>query len=120
SNTHRDVPVIWPTPHGNRETLLGQLHSLPAFVGEIGPESAPSIPMQAEWEEWWAARPKETRDQDGLEIVRALAYPGGHLANPMFSQSVPAWLVPVKSRAYGESQALAYPQLVHSVLSWLL
>jgi hypothetical protein len=116
---HRDTPVIIETPHGSREVLLGQLDGLANFDRAGGGES-PGAPLADVWERWWAERPRQMRDRDGLEIVQALAYPGEQFANPTYRQHIPAWLLKVLDQAYGPPHALDYPGLVRAILTWLL
>lgn len=62
-------------PDQANTVLLGEINwGLPSPQPGIPAEKdAARLPLREVWEEWWAARPPEMRDPDGMELVRALA-----------------------------------------------
>ena len=71
---YRETPVQLATWQGDREELLGNLKFFP-YPQEHKPlaEQLEQIPLWDTWFAWWQDRPKQLRDEDGLEVIRARA-----------------------------------------------
>ena len=121
----REQMVVFETPHGPRETLLGQLGYLPA-LGPFLPGRFESeadtrpVPLQEVWERWWVERPADMRDADGLELLRAMVVASSQLDHPLYRQQVPAWVLTTIALVIGRPQPLNYSSMAHSILYWLL
>ncbi len=88
---HREVPVrLWYAhqideddedaepgvePDEGNSVLLGDLTwGLPSPYPNVPVEKdAARLPLRQVWEDWWAVRPTEMQDPDGMELLRALA-----------------------------------------------
>ncbi|WP_448594535.1 DUF5724 domain-containing protein [Thermoflexus hugenholtzii] len=119
---HRDMRVILRTSEGEREKLLGNM-------SWDFPKPQPSLPLEEDlarlplrelWESWWRERPPALRDADGLELLRALAAIYSLLwCSPSTS---PPWVKNLQPLLFGlvDAKTVRYPQLVKSVLKWML
>ncbi|HXG11993.1 MAG TPA: DUF5724 domain-containing protein [Gemmataceae bacterium] len=106
-----------PTPLGN----LGYRFPSPNTDTPVEKDIV-RLPLRELWERWWAERPRELRDPDGFELLRALA---------CFEWEADDWREPRK-RSPQLKQALEvltgglkpkelrYEEIVKGVLEWLL
>jgi hypothetical protein len=122
---HRETPIVIEGRNDSREVLLGQLGGLPPRMrpGPGADEAGHAerrVPLQEVWQGWWAGRPAELRDADGLELLRALAMPDARFTNPMVLRGLPPWVAATMALVSGPAQTLNYPSLALSILYWLL
>jgi hypothetical protein len=69
---HRATPVVVKIWKGSEERLFGNLHGLAQPNGQLTPHDDVANLLLAEvWQEWERTRPASTRDEDGLELLRA-------------------------------------------------
>ena len=115
----RETPVRLVGWQGEREELLGNLYSLwQPITWRDGRRMAnhEPPPLAELWEGWWRERPVALRDDDGLELPRALAA----LHNPT---ALPHWphLEGVRRRMFTPLQPaeLRHGRLVRNLLDWL-
>ena len=136
---HRNTPVDIETWSGTEQQSLGELvRGFPVPVGGeppraaalaslLRPEDVPAalersrarLPLNGVWETWWADRPAELRDEDGLELVRAHFVP--------FDLPPPPWRgpnpwEPEVDRILGggrDGVRPRYPHVIASVLTFL-
>lgn len=103
---HRDEEV--PGPFGGVRPLLDTDPS-PWTITEVnGPEVLEdALPLAATWRDWFHERGEECRDQDGLELVRAV------LARP----EDPEWEGPAARNAIEVSRSVC-PRMVRALLRW--
>jgi hypothetical protein len=108
-DTKREVPVSVQFAYGPvRTELFGNVRSLP------NPNGKWEMPLADEWRAWWNTRSADLRDEDRLELPRAVA--GTILrAHPRR----PSW----RDQAFEGLKLdvdLRYPALVSGVLRWLM
>jgi HEAT repeat protein len=74
-NPYAREPELSETPAEPKPVLLGQLHyGFPWPDAKFSAdEDLKYLPLAEIWQKWWNNRPKETRDKDGCEVLRALA-----------------------------------------------
>lgn len=124
---HRETPIQIETWQGAKEELLGNVsHGFPhPDQTKSGEEDAGRLPLREVWEKWWADRPKNLRDPDGFELIRALASLAANAGNPDYWEE--------RAKKCGEMDA-ALDSLGHSrrfpgkdrsshsfrILAWLL
>jgi hypothetical protein len=110
------------TPAEPKPVLLGQLNygfpwpdpKLPAH------EDLRYLPLAEVWQQWWQDRPKETRDADGFDLLRAKALLQ-IVGNAGFGQRQSDKKSAVTT-LYGKisCKTMNYPHIVASVVAWLL
>lgn len=107
---HRTKAIMVKTWQGDQEVLLGDAHSLIYPDGKLPiPEQVSQLPLRDLWENWWENRESTLRDTDQFELLRALA----QFYLPQEGR--------VPNQTLGETKlCLAYPQLVQSILVWLI
>lgn len=71
---HRNAPLMLNTWQGEQEMLLGNV--APYAFPQPDPaqtieEDNQRLPLSEVWLQWYESRPKELRDSDGLELLRA-------------------------------------------------
>ncbi|MGA7523066.1 MAG: DUF5724 domain-containing protein [Acidobacteriaceae bacterium] len=107
--TKREVPVSVRFAYGPvRTELFGNVRSLP------NPNDKWEMPLAEEWRVWWNNRPGNLRDDDGLELPRAVA---GTILRAQPQR--PSW----RDQAFEGLKLevdLRYPALVSGVLRWLM
>jgi hypothetical protein len=127
---HRETPVSLEAVTGQkREELLGNLQwgfpqpniSVPIEQDQL------RLPLRELWESWWAARPADLIDPDGLELIRAWGLsmiPGD---GPTQAEAAERWGVSLELlkqiRAEHGGQGLSdlpYPRMRMSLMPWLL
>ena len=125
---HRETPVKLQA-FGDREQLLGNItYGFPIFsFRSTGPgleSAAARVPLRELWQQWWQERPSEQRDNDGLELLRALAAftPGWGAWHPGLRKDVPGWVKGIRKQMFVdvEEVGLRYRLLVYSILFWQL
>jgi hypothetical protein len=120
-HTRGNTPVMiehWDK--STKEQLLGNIQrGFPRPNPDLPPdEDRHRLPLVEVWEEWWAKRPANLQDDDGLEVLRAWVAHSVHL--PRFG--VPQWMpraLEILFSACTRPQ-LGYALQVESILTWLL
>lgn len=119
---HRTTPVVVKTWDGGstQETLLGNVRWGFSALGANAPiaEDGSCLPLWETWESWWAQRPGALRDDDGLELLRALAF----CAAGYPALDPPPWLCRAQSILFAadDRASLQYPAIVYGILQCLL
>jgi hypothetical protein len=123
---HREVPVI-TNPRSQETQLLGAIQwGFPSPHWRKTPESqAKLLPLREVWEEWFEKRSKQTRDADGLELLRAnrwceYALDWQYARWQNWVRRKPhrkAMLAPLDTQKPIE---LRYPKIVTDLTQWLL
>ena len=95
---YREAEVTLEHYNGEKEQkLLGSVqHGFPV-PPSTGGESAARLPLHDIWQTWWETRPKNQRDPDGFELLRAIVRNGA-----------------------SKSRQIRYPYIVSGVIDWLL
>ncbi|PSB21590.1 DUF4132 domain-containing protein [Phormidesmis priestleyi ULC007] len=124
---HRQTPVKFPAWEGEQEDLLGNLNSeFPSVDLRLSQsENRANLPLSDVWENWWQQRTSRLRDEDGLELFRAIAPAFGKreqndefaVENQISLQSLTTTL---ENLVTLPEQSLRYPSLVNSVIRWLI
>lgn len=119
---HRTIPITVEMWEGaQREELLGNVRwGIPRPRPDVPPqEDAVRLPLREVWEEWWAERPRSMRDDDGLELLRALA---ALFARLPFPAQATGWLADVLPFLVGadDQVQVQYPYPVETILLWLM
>jgi hypothetical protein len=122
-NPYADKPELPESPVEAKPVLLGQLE-----YGFVWPdpkfpvdEDLKYLPLAEVWQQWWHDRPRETRDKDGLEVLRALALlqkaEDDEYADPPSAAEKAA-----VAGLYGPSRVrkLNYRSTVQVVVAWLM
>lgn len=116
---HRHTPIITENYQGTQEELLGNMNwSFPYPNPQISLEQdLKHFPLREIWENWYQQRLPELKEQDGLELVRAIAI--SLIGNPDLNQS---GLENLASQENESSQLLQlkYPYIVQKILNWLI
>ncbi|MBI2910291.1 MAG: DUF4132 domain-containing protein [Chloroflexi bacterium] len=124
-SSHRTTPIVIPSWDAERgEALLGNVGwSFPRPRRNVPiEEDVARLPLHDIWTTWWGHdRPKETRDPDGFELLRALA-PFSAVSFMHGSGSYPGWLEKARKTLFVDirEHKLAYREIVRTVLYWLL
>jgi hypothetical protein len=75
---HRERTFLDPRRQGT-EKVLGSIEYWWEFPRpdrrHTAAEDRQRLPLAELWEEWWTSRPAKTRDEDGLELIRAAMLP---------------------------------------------
>lgn len=110
------------------EGALGELPvKLPYLKEELPFEDQwRDFPLREEWEAWASSRSKDLRDEDGLELVRAL----GTMAclEPLYQRSDRQWKMSFGAVADGldrvtkskQLRELSYPRQIKHILMWVV
>ena len=120
---HRSEPVTVERPGGEREALLGDLaygFPLPQH-DQPRAENLARLPLAKDWQKWLASRPSRLRDQDGLELLRALAAVRSG-KNMYAAPHTEKWRRSLAQRLFGslDLRELRYPGVIMATLMWLL
>lgn len=129
-HAYREMPITVDNEYGagKREELLGNMNwgfPMPTAGRPIGEEIA-NLPLRDELEKWWVAKPNSMRDDDGLEILRALApFETGHWGIHGYRHMAPRdpkWVREAFETLYAnfDTQKLRYGDIVHPLLMWVL
>src|SRR5262245_14575430 len=122
---NRETSITYDTHSGKQQGLLGSLHrwQFPSInLKNPAEEDAARLPLRELWERWLAGRPKQQRDRDGLELLRALAWAYEHPDrwNKRLADS-PEWAEGMSTLTCGlELPKLRNSHLVATILQWLL
>lgn len=76
------------------------------------------IPLLELWETWFASRPKEARDKDGLELVRALVW--GDLLDAYDYDEFQAWAKKPENKAFAKALGTEFPKQKYRYLELML
>jgi hypothetical protein len=123
-HAHRDQEVHVETYGPPREELLGNLNwGFPNPDPEREPgEDGTRFPLREVWESWWKNRPRQLRDRDGMELLRASALLDLREAelgewrrfSPKLRQATDALAGTTKPKR------LRYEGVLRSLLAWLI
>jgi Family of unknown function (DUF5724)/Domain of unknown function (DUF4132) len=124
---HRQTPVQLKTWQGEQEELLGNVKwGFPGVDPALSPEeNLALLPLTDVWENWWQNRSTQSKDEDGLELLRAIApsferiyeFDNDEAAH---QQDVLIQLTSAFKSLASDSPTLRYPHLVEAVAHWLL
>jgi hypothetical protein len=117
---HRTTQITIETREGNKAELLGNARFPSPSPHCSLEEDLVRLPLGSVWETWWVRRPKELRDDDGLELLRAL---GPFSAQGYYTPDNEAsWLQKARWHLFGdvELRKLGYPGTIRSVLEWIV
>ncbi|HEY9654388.1 MAG TPA: DUF5724 domain-containing protein, partial [Crinalium sp.] len=130
---HRQTPI--QLIDHNEENLLGNLSwKFPRVHSRLSLEENRSrLPLSDVWENWWHDRPDALRDQDGLELLRAIVPRFEYHADPFRSELgeliddvgivEPSLLDHAQASLkalFGEQTPLRSPHETNSIVCWLL
>jgi len=120
---HRTTPITVHYPNKTEETLLGNLSWLPHYNLKLSKaENIQKFPLAKLWLDWWEHRSDALKDEDGLELLRAIAaftqrsytqYPIQRTHNLRFQ--CPDWIIHFTGQWFTEKEALESKQ-VSSIL----
>jgi hypothetical protein len=125
---HRQTPIQYSSWEGLQEGLLGDIGwYLPKVNFNLSrEENLALMPLGDIWENWWQNRPAQLRDEDGLELLRAISPDFEDFTDTtwedededtphpnLFQALISSLETPVVSE-------LRYPLVVDTVLEWLL
>ena len=116
---YRETPIQLATWQGDREELLGNLRFFPQ-PHERQPlaKQLEQLPLWDTWFTWWKDRPKQLRDDDGLEIVRLeTAWQATALTNQLSNKDI---LNKFSQKLYGSCnfEKLKQTLLTHRLIKW--
>lgn len=123
---HRQTPVKFKVWDEEQEDLLGNLQQFSSVDLRLSQsENLANLPLSDVWENWWQQRTPELRDEDGLELLRAIAptfgkrdqTDGSTVENSTHLQSLTTTL---ENLVTLPKESLRYPVLVYSVIRWLI
>jgi hypothetical protein len=115
---HKETPV--QLSKENRTILLGEISwGFPKlYSNEVTEKTIDKLPLRELWETWWKERPDNTRDEDGFELLRAIAYP---YVSTSYWQKIPEKSIEfLKSLNVEYVKDLPYDKLIRYLLPWLL
>ncbi|HEV2236535.1 MAG TPA: DUF5724 domain-containing protein, partial [Ktedonobacterales bacterium] len=128
---HRDAPYQAATYAGQREFLLGGNQGqlpLPSAKLPVA-EDVARLPLAEVWRGWFAGRPAEQRDTDGLELLRMLIQlwrRGDERTRALTAAlNLPAAAALGRALAAGEDESgprltLRYPNVLNKLCWWLV
>jgi predicted DNA-binding WGR domain protein len=126
-HAHRAVPVRYKSWRQWEEQLLGEVgYGLPAIrLKKPLPPQLQRFPLWETWAKWRDERPSRLRDQDGLELLRALAaiemmddsYDSRSIQD--FVKQADNKKIAVAVLGEMERPKLRYAETVHDLLRWL-
>ena len=135
---NRELPLQIKNYTGTDEMLLGnvsyQFPSPPspktsgaktAVISDPDDEAEQAAPPLSDlWETWWANRPAEQRDPDGLELLRAVVaaqFQASSYAGRWYEKT-PAWVKAIHDDIYGDASKMQpkHRNVGDKVLQWLL
>ncbi|PSF30032.1 hypothetical protein C7H19_24070 [Aphanothece hegewaldii CCALA 016] len=126
---HKHTPITIKTDDGTTEQLLGNYSNLLlANYYSFSEDQINNFPLQEVWLNWWQNRGKTERDQDGLELVRAIAcLLNNHSFNPFSHdleqiptyQNMEWWKIAEKT-LFNEPPNLLYIDLIKEILRFLI
>ncbi len=97
------------TKSGETKLLLEAARWSPG-PGAVVPEGAEPLPLEGVWRDWLAHRPADTRDPDGLELLRVLLAPN----------ESPVWGGPAAKRVVGTQPWSLGRSFLQLVTRWCL
>lgn len=127
-HTHRETSITLPGWQGEtHEELLGNLHwAFPAAnPAKSITEDIAQLPLAEVWQNWWAERSSKLRDQDGLEIFRALLnFEARDDRVPFYllDSTSDDWFKKAEKTLYGavDLKELRYGPIINTILWWLV
>lgn len=123
---HRHAPIVVETWQGTQEDLLGNVTWNFPHPDTRQPleEDKKRLPLLEIWENWEKSRSKALKDEDGLEIVRAmvslLSGNDYHLGWNLSGEKELTWYKQVRQVLLSELPELRYPNVVRTLCSWLI
>ncbi|MEL6814887.1 MAG: DUF5724 domain-containing protein, partial [Cyanobacteria bacterium J06598_3] len=129
---HNTTPVEVFSYRSDRPTeeLLGNLYSFPLpNANQSREENLQRFPLAEVWQSWWDTRDASLKDDDGLELLRAV------MAQPVYGRgfndfaSNPYWMnaevvIPIRLRSLTKKHAVPLEpnqsKHISSILEWLL
>ncbi len=119
---HSRIPVTYTRWKAQEEALLGNmpLYAVEPDANSPLDQDIARLPLHDVWKQWWAQRPANLRDEDGLELVRALGLtPLRVIVKRVEDASVKRVAEVVLNNGDWEG-SLKYPQLTRVIVTWLL
>jgi Family of unknown function (DUF5724)/Domain of unknown function (DUF4132) len=122
-NPYAYEPELPETRPDSKPVLLGQLeYGFPWPEAKLHvEEDLKYLPLAEVWQEWWQNRPKETRDHDGFEVLRAMTLLRQTQDNH-YGDKPSSVEKAVISELYGNlrCKTLNYRHIVEIVAAWLM
>ena len=124
---HRQTPVRVKTWQGEEEDLLGNLNW---GFSDIDPrlsrsENFANLPLSDVWENWWQQRTPELRDDDELELFRAISPALEHrnqddLSDIENQEILNSLQITLENLVEPLFESLQYSYIVRSIVKWLI
>ncbi|WP_010581728.1 DUF5724 domain-containing protein [Schlesneria paludicola] len=126
-HAHRETPIRYKRwDRVEAEEVLGATYGLPQpNLSEPIDTQREALPLVEVWETWYRDRPSSMKDQDGLELLRAIRFVdsiGGYWWDDVvkWAAKQPDRREWIKNISSGKSPVrLKYDGIVQSVLGWL-
>ncbi|MCE1245641.1 MAG: DUF5724 domain-containing protein [Firmicutes bacterium] len=104
---HKNLPV-----KGRDDEIIplekGIIELARIFPEPIDEDILNRLPLRHLWEKWWNERSGGTKDEDGLELIKAIVYPRiNNSLNPDFDKNSPYY-------------ELGNTEIINTLLTWLL
>jgi hypothetical protein len=126
---HKHTPISVDRFGVVEEELLANVSWLPSPIEQKSrEENLEMLPLAEVWQDWYTERGEKLRDADGLELVRAKAsyyvnlnrYSSSGFVSILEDSQTPDWLIKACKYLFVETSGLRYPQLIPSILEWLV
>jgi HEAT repeat protein/Trp operon repressor len=118
---HRQTEITYETRQGTEQELLGNISvwKFPSPKPNLSrEENLNRFPLKEVWQAWYEERSPELRDEDGFELVRAIA--------PLYNYEYElkdievSWLEKLQYTLFTHHPQLKYQQLAREILNWLI
>jgi len=126
---HHTTPVTvhYRNSQEVREVLLGNLRIMPSYRMDLSrEENIETFPLAKVWLSWWKDRSESLRDEDGLELVRAIAalsQSGFRSAQYGYArtqvQTLPTWVTDLTRQWFVQIEDELQTGQISGVLNWL-
>ncbi|WP_200892473.1 DUF5724 domain-containing protein [Aliterella atlantica] len=118
-HSHRQTAIVIPSGQGTQEQLLGNMRwGFPhPNITQPLEDDIKRLPSREVWETWWHENSSQLRDDDGFELLRALAA----LTNSNYSHFKDAsWWQNAQQNLFANTDNLRYPHIVLGICRWLI
>lgn len=130
AHEHRQTPIKIKNWQGEQEELLGNVDwNFPRIDPRLSrEENLALLPLADVWENWWQDRSAPLRDEDGLELFRAISpsferfneIRHDETAGAAQQQQALKQLTSTFQSLASKALSLRYPHLVQAIADWLL